>query len=97
MGSENQWTIRSRTTPSFRHLLAQLPADVQRQAREAYRYFRNDPTHPGLQFKRVSQREPIYSVRVGRSYRAVGLWEGAEIRWVWIGSHAEYDKLLQRR
>jgi hypothetical protein len=33
-------------------------------------------------------------VRVSRGWRAVGLQEGVTIYWFWIGSHAEYDKLL---
>jgi len=29
-------------------------------------------------------------------YRAVGLLEDDEITWFWIGSHAEYDRLLDK-
>lgn len=78
-------------------MLARLPAHLRRQAVIAYRQFRDDPFHPSLQFKRVSQREPLYSARITQDYRAVGLWENDEIRWVWIGSHADYDALLRRR
>jgi hypothetical protein len=28
-------------------------------------------------------------------YRALGLLEGDEIIWLWIGTHAEYDRLLK--
>jgi hypothetical protein len=44
----------------------------------------------------VHNREPIYSVRVTLGYRAVGLLEGEEITWIWIGTHAAYDRLLQK-
>jgi hypothetical protein len=37
---------------------------------------------------------PLYSVRVGISYRAVGVRDGAAIVWYWIGSHASYEQLL---
>ena len=37
---------------------------------------------------------PIYSARVGISYRAVGVRDGDSLVWYWIGSHADYDKLL---
>lgn len=55
------------------------------------------PHHSSLQFKRVSQRQPVYSVRVGIGYRALGLLQQADhIYWFWIGAHAEYDELLKR-
>ncbi|HEY3064347.1 MAG TPA: hypothetical protein VGL09_01055 [Methylomirabilota bacterium] len=38
----------------------------------------------------------IYSARVSLGYRAVGLMEGDEITWFWIGTHGEYDRLLDQ-
>jgi hypothetical protein len=86
--------MNSRTTRRFRELLAVLPAHVRQQAREAYRLFQQNPAHPGLRFKQVHSDPPIYSARVGISYRAVGVLDGDTIVWYWIGSHADYDKLL---
>jgi hypothetical protein len=86
--------MNSRTTRRFRELLAALPAHVRQQARDAYQVFRQDPSHPGLRFKKVHQDPSIYSARVGIGYRAVGALEGETVVWFWIGSHAEYDKLL---
>jgi hypothetical protein len=87
--------MKSKTTRRFRDLLRGLPTDVKRQAYSAYRQFKHDPYHASLQFKRVSQRQQLYSVRIGISYRALGLREEADlIVWIWIGSHADYDKLL---
>ena len=72
-----------------------LPADVREQARAAYRLFRNNPRHPGLNFKRVHGTDRFVSVRVGRSYRAVGiLTRSDEVVWFWIGPHEQYEKLL---
>ena len=88
--------MNSRTTRRFRHSFAALPAHVQRQARDAYRLFRQNPAHPGLHFKQVHPDPPLYSARVGISYRAVGILDGGTIVWYWIGSHAEYDRLLAR-
>lgn len=85
----------SRITERFRKAFAELPADVQEQARQAYRLFIENPHHPGLHFKSIHPTRPIYSVRVGLNYRAVGVREGDEIIWFWIGSHAEYDKLIK--
>lgn len=88
--------MNSSTTRQFRTLYANLPAHVQRQAREAYRLFKLDPTHPGLRFKRVHADPPIYSARVGISYRAAGALDGDTVVWYWIGSHADYDKFLDQ-
>lgn len=78
-------------------MLACLPAHVRRQAREAYKLFKDDPTHQGLAFKKVHGRRDVYSARVSLDYRAVGLKEGDTIAWFWIGSHADYDQLLKSR
>lgn len=86
--------MNSRTTRRFRELFSALPAHVQRQAREAYRLFRQDPSHPGLHFKPVHPDPPLYSARVGISYRAVGVRDGNTVVWYWIGSRASYDQLL---
>ncbi|MGH7793115.1 MAG: hypothetical protein ACREOB_12450 [Thermodesulfobacteriota bacterium] len=88
--------MTSSVTEELRQRLARLPAAVQEQAARAYALWRLDPYHNSLQFKRVSQRQPIYSVRVGLGYRALGLREDEHLYWFWIGPHAEYDELLRR-
>ena len=88
--------MTSSVTEEFRQRLARLPAAVQEQAARAYALWRLDPYHNSLQFKRVSQRQPIYSVRVGLGDRALGLREDEHLYWFWIGPHAEYDELLRR-
>jgi hypothetical protein len=72
-----------------------LPVQARQQAKDAYRLFIANPQHPGLRFKRVHPNEPIYSVRISRDYRAVGVVEGDEIIWFWIGSHEDYEQLLR--
>ena len=88
--------MKSSTTKDFRKRLNQLPISVQEQANKAYALWKTDPYHPSLQFKRVSQRQPIYSARISLNYRALGLLEKEHIYWFWIGTHAEYDELLKR-
>jgi hypothetical protein len=88
--------MNSRTTRRFRELFAALPAQVQRQAREAYRQFKKNSAHPGLHFKKVHSDPATYSARVSIGYRAVALLDGDAAVWFWIGSHAEYDKLLDQ-
>lgn len=87
--------MKSRATPRFWAAYHELPPEVRNAAQKAYRLFRENPKHPGLQFKKVHDREPVYSARVTIAYRAVGLLENDEVTWFWIGSHAEYERLLK--
>ncbi len=84
----------SRLHPHFRRDFARLPRDIQQRARNAYRRFQADPTNPGLQFKPLNASLPLWSVRVTDSYRTVGVRINDEIVWFFIGTHAEYDRML---
>ena len=86
--------MRSQTSRKFWRLFGKLPADVQARARLAYAQWRKNPSHPSLRFKRVSQQYPLYSVRIGEHHRALGLLEGDLITWWWIGSHDDYERML---
>ncbi len=87
--------MKSKTTPDFWDYFRKLPASVQLRAYKAYRLWRANPYLGGLRFKRVSKNEPIYSVRIGQSYRALGLLEDDTIYWFFIGHHDEYDRFLK--
>jgi hypothetical protein len=89
-------TVNSRTTERFRRELTRLLVQVRRQAREAYRLFRDNPYHPSLWFKQVHPTRPMYSVRISIDYRAVDISEVNEIVWFWVGSHADYEQLISR-
>jgi len=86
--------IISHTTERFRKALAELPDYVKRQARNAYKQFRDDPYHPSLHFKKVHQEKSVYSARISDDYRAVGVKKGDTLIWFWIGPHHEYERLL---
>lgn len=88
--------MKSSVTKAFRKRLGDLPISVQEQAAKAYTLWRENPYHPSLQFKRVSQRQPVYSARISMNYRVLGLLESDIIYWYWIGAHDEYDELLKR-
>jgi len=77
--------MNSRTNRPFRAMFSSLPAHIQRQAREAYRLFRQNPFHPGLHFKQIHPDQPIYSARVGISYRAVGVRDGEQSCGIGLG------------
>ena len=86
--------MTSRTTRQFRKQLAALPEDVRKQALKQYRLFKRDPRHSSLKFKQVHPSLPVYSARVSKGYRAVYKRDEDGVMWFWIGSHADYDKLL---
>ena len=88
--------MNSYLTDDFIGRFARLPDSVKELARRNYRLWKQNPRHPSLQFKRVHATEPIYSVRVGWHWRALGVLEDDTIAWFWIGSHADYDRLLER-
>ena len=56
--------MTSLTTPRFWAAYRELPTEVRDAARKAYALFRENPQHPSLQFKKVHEQEPVYSVRV---------------------------------
>ena len=55
-----------------------------------------DPYNPTINFKLVNSNKPIYSIRIGLAYRALGIKEDNTMVWFWIGSHAAYDKMIQK-
>ena len=87
--------MNSVTTERFRRAFEALPPSVRRRARRAYAIFQRDPSHPSLRLKQVHRTRAIHSVRVGLGYRALGVREGDTMVWFWIGSHAEYDRLVR--
>lgn len=87
--------MKSRLAEDFISCFRELPARIQRIARKNYKLWRENPDHPSVQFKLVGKRMPVYSIRVGIGWRALGLKVEDGIVWFWIGSHAEYTKLLR--
>ena len=87
--------MKSQVTPKLWKFYARLPRSVQRQARKAHQMWQVNPYHPSLHFKRVDDKEPIYSARVSNNYRVLGFLEGDTILWYWIGNRDEYERLLK--
>ena len=86
--------MTSRMTKDFRKAFKKLPLSVQRQAKQAFAQWKDDPYHSSLRFKRVHQRPPVYSVRINIDYRALAVRDGDKVAWFWIGPHAEYDRIV---
>jgi hypothetical protein len=83
--------VRYRATPDFWYHYRQLPDEIQSLADRCYDLLKQDSRYPSLHFKKVGQ---FWSVRIGIHYRALAVEENGDIAWFWIGTHAEYDKLL---
>jgi len=72
-------------------LYRELPDEIRALADKNYELLKENPRHPSLQLKRI---EELWSVRVGQRYRALGIDAPSGIQWIWIGSHADYDKFI---
>ncbi len=84
--------MESRAIRSFWDAYHSLPEPVQRAALKQYRLWLADPRHPSLHFKRVGR---FWSARVNDDYRVVGVQDDDVIVWFFIGSHADYERLLK--
>lgn len=62
---------------------------------QAFRQFKQDPSHSSLRFKQVHSSQPIFSARVGLGYRALAVGDQDVYIWFWIGTHGDYDRLLK--
>ncbi|AFY60454.1 hypothetical protein [Synechococcus sp. PCC 6312] len=86
--------MKSRTTAQFWKLFADLPPHIQQQALATYLQFQKDASYPSLRFKKVHPNLAIYSVRITKDYRAVGELAGDRVIRFWVGTHADYNRLL---
>ncbi|PYS99670.1 MAG: hypothetical protein DMF63_10940 [Acidobacteria bacterium] len=82
------------TVPRFWKNYHRLPLSVQSLANKNYSLLKLDPEHPSLHFKKIPTNKQLWSVRIEISYRAQGVENDGGIYWFWIGSHAEYDRLI---
>ena len=77
--------------PDFWTCYRALPLDVQKLADRAFTQLKANPNHPSLHFKKANE---FWSARVGLHYRALGFEVNDGILWFWIGTHAEYDRIV---
>ena len=86
-------SFRSFAPPEFWKCCDSLPKNVRILADEKFLLFERDPFHPSLA---LQQKGEVWTVDVGRSYRAIAYREGNNFHWFWIGSHEAYNNLLRR-
>ena len=85
--------MKSLATPDFWERYAKLPREIKRRARAAFRLWQDNSRHPSLCFKKVGD---IWSVRIGKRFRALALQDNDSYIWFWIGTHDEYGQMLQK-
>ncbi len=78
--------------PSFWECYEKLPAHLQELADKNFALLRENPQHPSLHIKKIGRQ---WSVRIGMRHRALAVEVEDGLLWFWIGTHAEYDKLLK--
>ena len=78
-------------SPRFWACYAALPESVRAVADRSFQLLKGDPRHPSLHFKRIGA---VWSVRVGKHHRALGHDVPGGVSWFWIGSHADYDRII---
>ena len=86
--------MRHYALPRFWQHYRPLPEDVRQLADKNFAVLQADPQHPSLHFKRVGKTKQLWSVRIGIHYRALAVEKPEGMVWFWIGTHAEYDRLL---
>ncbi|MGH7552014.1 MAG: hypothetical protein ACREMQ_03195 [Longimicrobiales bacterium] len=63
----------------------------QGRSQQKFRTAQEEP-EASLHFKQI--KDDLWSVRVGRGYRALAIEARDGFHWFWIGSHADYDRLI---
>jgi Txe/YoeB family toxin of Txe-Axe toxin-antitoxin module len=84
--------MNSMTLPSFWNNYRYLKKEIKQSARKSYQLWEQNPFHPSLHFKCINTTENIWSVRITREYRAIGILDGNTVTWFWTGSHDEYER-----
>jgi hypothetical protein len=84
--------MRHFANPSFWECYRELPASIQELADRNFELLKSNPRHPSLYLKKVGR---YWSVRVGRKYRALAVKTEEGLIWFWIGTHAEYNRLVR--
>jgi hypothetical protein len=81
--------VTSHTLRSLWKCYDQLPAHIRKVADKNFALFKRNPWHPSLG---LSKKGEIYTVEIGRRYRALARGRNGHYYWFWIGTHEEYNK-----
>lgn len=84
--------MRHLASPRFWEAYKGLPENVRELADKSFHLLKQNPRHPSLHFKRAGR---FWSVRVGLHYRALAVPVDSDLVWFWIGTHADYDAMIE--
>jgi hypothetical protein len=76
----------------FWRLYEQLPENIRRLADKNFEILKADPRHPSLRLKKVGR---YWSARIGDRHRTLAVESPDGLIWFWIGTHADYDRLIR--
>jgi hypothetical protein len=83
--------LNHHATAGFWDAYQRLPPQIRDLADAHFELLKTNPRHPSLHFKPLGR---FWSVRVGKSWRALAIREQDDFIWFWVGSHSDYDKLI---
>lgn len=86
--------MKHQASPRFWRCYRDLPKDLHSLADKSYALLKANPGHPSLHLKKVAQ---FWSAGVGLHYRALAVESSDQLAWFWIGTHADYDKLVGQK
>lgn len=78
--------------------MEKLPEEIRKRAEKTYALWRENPKHPMLRFKKIHPSLPIYSFRVGPSYRTIGVESSdGHLIWFWVGSFDDFTNTVNKK
>ena len=87
-----QRIVKHFASPNFWQAYHSLPEEIRELADKNFQLLKGNPNHPSLKLKKIDN---FWSVRIGVKYRALAIETELGLVWFWIGTHAEYDKILK--
>lgn len=81
-----------RATRRFWQTYEALPQETRLLADRCFELLKRDLRHPSIQWKKVGH---FWSARIWLHHRGLAFEEADDLIWFWIGSHAEYDRLVR--
>jgi len=86
--------VNHRASIRFWQCYDALPEAIRRSADGAFELLKQNPRHPSLHLKKIGA---FWSARIGLYHRALAVENGSDLIWFWIGTHADYDKLIHNK
>jgi len=85
--------VNHHTTAKYWECYQNLPPQIKTLANRNFKLLKENPNLPSLSLKKI---ENLWSVRIGKKYRALAIeYEGCMI-WFWVGNHSDYEKMLKK-